>query len=299
MKIVFSDNGNGVSDELAAAAGLTIALKYESKVLLVNEQCAESGIDYGFNTPKMALVEKTLGQAEYHLPEYGVDALLRLSSNQRLTKHNITDYTYPIIPGRLDLASGRNLANQGGIAAGIHKTPLELMYNVAESAYDIVIKNQSVCSKCSRLIMCPCSQSLIENETEAENGINILILEQKRSDFEQVYKKYQNNHRMDYQAIVISNYDDQSKWNMHNIKRKYDLKVPVIGVPGDTGFKDAWNDKDIVRFFRRKLLLPKQGPKRDSLVFGMLELAETLVRLVEQAGNFAKRDLCSRGVKGA
>ncbi|MNP83332.1 hypothetical protein D3C76_1822390 [compost metagenome] len=67
----------------------------------------------------------------------------------------------------------------------------------------------------------------------------------------------------------------------------------------DTGFKDAWNDKDIVRFLRRKLLFPKQSNKRDSLVFGMLELSEALLRMMGQTSDLAKRDLCSSSVKGA
>ncbi|MNM96406.1 hypothetical protein D3C81_1088820 [compost metagenome] len=299
MRIVLSDNGNGISDELAAAVGLTIALKYQRKVLLVNEQCTESGVEYGFNIPKMTLVDKTMSQADLQLPEHGVDALLRLSSNQRLTKQNITDYTYPIIPGRLDLASGSKTTNHGGVSSEIWKTSMESMYSVAERVYDIVIRNQSVCRKCSSLIMCPCSQSYINNEIERESEINILIMEQKRSDFEQVYKRYQENNRMDYQAIVISNYDGNSKWSINNIKRKYDFQVPVIGVSSDTRFKDAWNDKEIVRFFRRNLLLPKQGQKRDSLVYGMLELSEALLKIVVQTSSLAKRDLCSSGVKGA
>ncbi|MNZ79181.1 hypothetical protein D3C78_977780 [compost metagenome] len=299
MKIVFSENGNGISNELAAATGLTFALKSKLKVLLVNEQCAESGVEYGFNIPKMSLVEKSSSQAQLQLPEHGVDALLRLSLNQRLTKHNITDYTYPIIPGYLDLASGRNFRFHSEVPSGILKTSMESMYRVAEGVYDIVIRNQSVCSKCSSLIMCPCTQSPIFNEAQQENEINILILEQKRADFEQINERYQINNRMEYHAIVISNYDHHARWSINNIKRKYDFKIPVIGVANDTGFKDAWNDKDIVRFFRRNLLLSKQGRKRDSVVFGMLELSEILHRMIEQSGRFAKRDLCSDDVKGA
>ncbi|MNZ31420.1 hypothetical protein D3C78_487190 [compost metagenome] len=299
MRIVFSDNGNGISDELAAAAGLSIALKFQRQVLLVNEQCAESGIEYGFNIPKMLLVEQATSQAALQLPEHGIDSLLRLSSNQRLNIHNITDYTYPIIPGRLDLASGRTFPHQGGVPSGMLKSSMKSLYTVAEGVYDIVIRNQSVCNKCSSLIMCPCSQSLIINDIDRENEINIMILEQKRSDFEQAYRRSLEDHRMNYNAIVIANYDNNSKWSINNIKRKYDFKVPVYGVASDTEFKDAWNDKDIVRFFRRNLLLSKHGRKRDSLLFGLLELSEALLSMIGQTPSLTNRDSCSSGVKGA
>ncbi|MNW52136.1 hypothetical protein D3C74_296450 [compost metagenome] len=176
------------------------------------------------------------------------------------------------------------------------------LYSVAEEAYDIVVKNRSRCSGTTS-----CLSTCVPGCYGEPEGLDIelIVVDQKRSMLENVIKEQLEKRpaicerRIGQSMVVISDYDDRAKWNINNIKRKYDCKVPIYGIPYDTGFSDSWNDKDIVRFFRRGLLLPRQVHRRDSLLFGVMQVVHALLKMMEQAMASSSSTACSSDVKGA
>ncbi|GAA0137251.1 hypothetical protein YSY43_40920 [Paenibacillus sp. YSY-4.3] len=280
-KVVFWDMGYGGSAEVAAAFGVQAGLHEKHHLLLINCGIAGTGIEEGF------LLRDDGLDIDLSLPvqDYGMEALMRLAESGRLLQADMTDYTYPLLPGRLDLADG--LKPMSAPRESLLTTGLGAILNIAERYYDIIVMQLSGVDAMSL------DSGMLRNEDTF-----VAVLRQNRVELDTFFEM---NGRIEWatcdmpKAIVVHQYDAASKWSLQNIKRRYNCDVPMIGIPYHTEFSDAWNGQDIISFFRRYRLLKGRGYEREQFLFSCKEL----VRLALSSKERANETALDSKVKGA
>lgn len=258
-RIVFWDFGHGGAEGIAAAVAIAVALYHRQHILLVNEAEAGYGVEQGFPVQDHIAAA---GDGKM-VAETGTEALLRLLHNRRLSRHNFADYTRPLINGRLDLVAGA----RGGIDKQVDEILLQQLYAIAEDSYELVLLHRS--------------GRFIPNE-ELEPELLFPVLHQNRTELDHFFELYRSslqNSANRVSGIVLRNYDRQAKWNIANIRRYYDCDLPIYGICYETGFADAWNERDLLRYFRRIQLPGRTGTKRGTLLEALQELAEGVIEL--------------------
>lgn len=270
-KVVFWDLGYGGSAEVAAAFGVQAGLHEKYHFLLMNCGYSGTGLEEGF-PPR----DNELGK-ELRMPvqDHGMEALLRLAESGKLLQANMTDYTYPLLQGRLDLAEGmQSISNS---RHPLHSVELEAILNMAERLYDIIIMQLSGAG------------SLYSDRLREEDTL-IAVLRQNRLELDTFFEmagRSETIRGIAPLAIVIHQYDAASKWSLQNIKRRYNCEVPMIGIPYHTEFSDAWNGQDIISFFRRYRLLKGRGYEREQFLFSCKELVRLALSPKERSHHSA------------
>lgn len=282
-RILFWDPGHGSSASVAAACAVTMGVHYPLRVLLFNEGCHGSGVEEGLRAGSRHAPEAISGGAsgtlDSRLSEYGIEALLRLSDSGLLTKANYADYTLPVIRGRLDLATGFRADGLHGTSKLSEGRDLLELALAAEQSYDLVLRHT------------PQIRELPEALAGSEEEIVVAVLQQQRAQlddfFDALAKQTVTSRRK--LCVVLAPYDSDSGLNLANLKRRYRRALPVFGIPYDTEFANAWNDRDILSFFRRYRLLPKRGSSREDVLASCRDLSRNLIELAGKAAVQAAR----------
>ncbi|MBW4840766.1 MAG: hypothetical protein KZY74_15345 [Paenibacillaceae bacterium] len=267
-RLVFWDGGFGGAAEAAVATAITLGLRLPQRLLLVNEGPAESGIEEGL---RHTVRQHGSTYGEEAIPEHGLDALLRLQASGRLTRSNFTDYTVPLLRGRLDLVCGTRLADTAWREAE-QKGVAEVLA-MADQVYDGLILYAQV----QRL------NEVLQNQREGDVFVAVQphrlgILDERFA----YMASGQGDHRKNL-IVAISPFDLRSRWSLTNLKRRYPFSLPMVGLPHHTEFSDAWNDRNILTYFRQKPLLLKRGGERELLLKGYRKLGEMLMEFAASA----------------
>lgn len=280
-RIIFWDYGHEGSAEVAAAAAIGMSLTHPGRILLLNEVKAGTNVEAGFS-----LSDQYQDRGALPLTEYGIDALLRLAANQRLSAANFSDYTQPVIKGKLDLVSGsREECLENSHESG---EKLGRVYAAAEQAYDFIFTGSRFSSGAVAVAG--------PHNLPIGRLLSVAVLRQNRLELERFFGDVvrETNGANVTDAIVIQHYDHRSQWSAGNIRRRFGCKLPLYVIPHSTEFMDAWNNMNILRFIRLHRLLPRRRPAKEEFMSGLANLCDGLYRLA------ADRDVYSRGgEKGA
>jgi len=244
-RIVVWDYGYSGAADIATAVAIVTSLYQRRRILLINEEDAGHGVEQGFPVYEGAAVRD-----DSRITETGTEALLRLLITRRLSRYNFADYTRPLINSRLDLMTGA----KGGLDKQADSVLLQQLYAVAEEVYELVFLHRR-------------GKSLpIE---ESEEAILLPVLQQNRTELDQYFAYYRSCSEVSrdkVKGIILRHYDRLAKWNIANIRRYYGYEIPIYGIGYDTGFADAWNEHDLLRYFRRIQLPGRLRAKRGTLL---------------------------------
>ncbi|GIO43655.1 hypothetical protein [Paenibacillus apis] len=219
-RILFWDYGDGGAADIAAAIAVYHGLKRPGKVLLLNEHKVGEGLESGLKLH----VDGLQDSSGFQVREHGIESLLRLQANQRLSAVNFRDYTYSLIAEQLDVVSGF-----------VHgKIPAAGLYRLAEQIYELTITYSS------------------EVQTLPHSEPRVAVLSQNRMLLERFFEEKDRADRSDIRSscevLVLRDFDRNSRWTVNNIRRRYKARVPVIALDYCTAFRDAVNHRDLLRF---------------------------------------------------
>ncbi|CAM2783540.1 hypothetical protein PASE110613_00650 [Paenibacillus sediminis] len=246
-----------------SAVSMMISLEYRLRLLVGHTGTQGSSIEEA-----LTLKDSLYDSALLSFRDSGVDALARLWMSHKLTKDNIADYMHSLLPERLDLLTG------GGQGTSNHVYDSEqLIQSILHTAghyYD--------------LLMIDHSPSTISASTTVFREADLIVacLPQNMRVLESFFS--QNSwpeamHGKPY-IVLISNYDAESNSNLQNIKRRFRFKGAIFGIPYNTQFMDAWNDRDLVSFFKRNYRMEK----RDSIGNFMCSIRNLGKGMIEMLG---------------
>lgn len=218
-----------------------LGLEYELHTLVTQTHRIYSNLELGF----LKANEAKLGNQFQH--HHGLDELERLFRSRRLNLNTVMDQAVILERNRLDLLVGTSKPDDSLYQS--LRDVLIPIFQIAIQKYHIVLTDihAGTQNEMSRLLMDAAALTIINLSQ------NKTILDRF---FQEDYEQFQQKPHL----IVIGQYDPDSKYTLKNIKRHYQLRQPLYGIPYCSDYRDAQNDKDVLGWFRRNRNLSKSHP---------------------------------------
>ncbi|KAA8785980.1 CO dehydrogenase nickel-insertion accessory protein CooC1 [Paenibacillus sp. 4624] len=247
----FAEMGCSSSALMSAYA---TAFQYKARVLLVNTGPANCGVESGIIQDEKSSTEKS-----YSFEENGWDAVERLFISGSLNKHNLKDYTKPLLKERLDLLTGSVYGNE---RSAIEKGELiKKLLEIANQCYDLVLLDADQSNVNSQLIL-------------QQADVVVVVLNQNMRNLEHFFEKILPEQITERKLhVLINKYDSNSRATLANIKRGFRYKGSLSAVPYTTGYLDAINRRDVPRYLQLESLTEKKQVQKGSFASSMAELA--------------------------
>ncbi len=77
--------------------------------------------------------------------------------------------------------------------------------------------------------------------------------------------------------ILICDYEAKSKYNIYNIRSKYKVKDPILGLPHNYIYSDSCNDGAVIDFFYKNI----KADERDYNGFFIAETRKLVKKIIE------------------
>lgn len=213
------------------AVSAMLAMQYEYRILVTQTQSRFSTLEYAFIKANEASLNRLVHS------RLGLDELERLAKSRRLTEKSIENQAVILEKNRLDLLIGTERKDDQSLLG--MKELVTPILRMASKAYDAVIVDLHAGSH------------VISDEILEQSDLIIISLMQNKPlldrFFDQDYERFKDRNHV----LVIGQYDPDSKYSLKNIKRHYKLSSPIFTIPYDVDFQDAFNDSDVLGWFRR------------------------------------------------
>lgn len=239
MQIAFwsTVHGQTTTTSNAVAIACAIALDYRMKTLITHSHFDKS-------TLETSLLDKIYLNSEMtQLKDTGIDALSRFIKFSYLDKESVLSYTTTLIKGRLDLLIGTKNASRELYLSDFNSM-LEAIMNSIRSHYDLLI------------IDVPAGNSELSQKMLSNSDLIVVNLNQNINVLEDFF----NN---EYQRVqqkcmfLISMYDENSRFVLRNLQRRYKIKDNIGCIPYCRSFADACSEGKAIDFFIRNLKASK------------------------------------------
>lgn len=251
-------NGRGTSSHLILSA-LMITLTHHVRVLTMHTHRAGDSIEAA-----LPVREDSMDHMTSIFATTGWDALLRLYLSGSLTRDKFRDYTVPL-SRQLDLLPGARMQNGIDVNEEYAKY-MPSVLKTASEVYDLVMLDAGNRDRMEREMLKDADVVVINLDQ------NLRVLENYFGDTE--LKKDLENKKV---IVTVGYYDADSHCSINNMKRRFNYKHPVIGVPYCTEFKDAWNRRDVPSYLQQNMNLDKKNGQRGEHASSIRELAKCIM----------------------
>ncbi|WP_223066249.1 hypothetical protein [Paenibacillus caui] len=254
------------SAEIAFSMAVTSSLVNPEKCLLLHVGRKGDGAEQG-----IVPVNRRVGPSYLPLADEGMDALTRLAASGRLNSRNISDYTLPMISNRLDLATGSELSEDMDCAK-----KEQIYRNIWRAA-----------AGCYERIYVQGADWRTADSMMAEGDVAVAVLRQNRVVLEQFFSRLQGMETALIRPcmIAISHYDAFSSLSVRNIRRMFGSRIPIVGVPYNTGFSNAWNNSEAAAFIQRNLSSSGRSRQNAPFITALKQLVKYSLALSKSAGS--------------
>ena len=181
-------------------------------------------------------------QNVFNTSSIGITALSRLVESNKLTPESIRNYAKPVLKQRLDIMYGTNVASREQFNQ--LTTTFPMVIQKASETYDLVWVDSPKGEEKDYIL-----------EILEKADYIICTINQESVNLDEVMKKYLDNTiiKNKPKMILMCNYEQKSKYNIPNIRRKYGIKEKIHAIPNNYIFTDACNDGSVVDFFYKNL----------------------------------------------
>lgn len=244
MKIVYWSpmHGQAGSTSNMLATALIAGIQYRKSCLLMHTHFNLNNLE----APLVGSNAKNVDSIGY-FQDVGMDALVRSFKAARLGKEDLENCCIAIPNTKISLLPGTSKSNQASFEHEMDLVILNLLRTM-EELVDIVFID--VCSGNH-----PLSFKIIE-----DSDVIVVNLSQNTGVMEAYFTDYQNllQQKVFY---LVGNYDDNSKYNINNMRRHYRkfMKISNSGIiPYNTAFHDALCDGRVSEFVKDNLRCSKE-----------------------------------------
>lgn len=220
-------HGQGTTTSNIAALASHYALNYPNYSVITHTQLNYSSLESLFGKSKTAVKG---------FEDSGLVAIERLINSKLIKSDAVYDYTETIYANRLDLLGGAYSYKE------VTNTMIDTLINVIGAAYDIVWIDAHSGTRSDVTIKTLEHADIILVNLPA----NKFVLDHF---FFEEFPKVLEGKMVIY---LISQYVENTQFNIRKIKRMYKVKDPIFPVPFSTKFRDASNKSNISDFFYTK-----------------------------------------------
>ncbi|WDV46951.1 hypothetical protein PV797_04435 [Clostridiaceae bacterium M8S5] len=238
MQIAFWSvvHGQSCTTSNMVAISIMTALDYRFKILLAHNHIDRS-------TLESSIINRNYLKSDLmNLADTGIDALSRFIKFNKVDKESIMNYTSSILKNRLDLLIGTSIKNKEFHKDNLGKV-IDTIYTSVNEYYDIVFVD--VHSGFNEI-----SSKILDS-----SDLVVVNLNQNINVIEEFFQN--NKFKLDKYIILLSMYDDKSRFNYKMLSRKYRFKNNFGMIPYCREFADACNDSKAVDFFMKNLNIRK------------------------------------------
>ncbi len=238
-KVVFWSpiEGECGSTHAIVATTTLMGIIHKAKCLLMQANVDSKKIESSF-TPYDQLIQSGVLTST----ETGVGALLKIIVSNKLSASTIKNYAKPVLKERLDILYGNMSKEKEQYDQVLENFPL--IARRADEIYDLVfidcpkgVKDKKIINILSDadVIVCVLDQDIVKvtHFFDELNKINEI------KDKPKIY--------------VMGDYEEKSKFNVHNIRRKYGIKEPILPIPHNLYFAESLNLGEVVDFFYKNM----------------------------------------------
>lgn len=261
MQIAFWSivHGQASTTSNLIAVSLMTALEYRMKLLVTQNHFERS-------TLESSLINKSyLKKSLTDLGDTGIDALSRFVKFNKVDKDSIVNYTTTILKNRFDLLIGTSNTNKELYFNNLGNV-IQTIFDSAQEFYDILFVD--VASGYNEL-----SRKIVD-----KSDLVVVNLNQNVSVLDEFFSSHKD--RLDRCVVLISMYDDNSRFNHKMLSRKYGLKNNIGLIPYCREFSDACNDGKAVDFFMRNL----NADKDDNNYYFIKEVRNSVELILNKIG---------------
>lgn len=228
------DHGRGGTTFNTVAVGTMMGLEYDIRTLITQTQFSRSNLESAF------FKSKENHMRNLNAMNTGLDALERLVKTKKLQPDNISNHAIPLEPGRLDLLIGTNKTDESHYE-GLEPF-IQTIFQEANRYYQAVLVDAHSGAR-----------NALTNKIIETSEMVVVNLSQDSASIERFLSQEDMpcNLKDKPHIILIGQYDPDSKYSLSNIKRTFDIDCPIYTLPYCTDFRDAFNDKDVLGWFRR------------------------------------------------
>lgn len=222
-------HGRGSTANCVAAA-LGVSMNYNVHCLITNTQYTMSSLDDAFFSKKE--------REDLKRYDYGIDSIDRLVMGKRIvSKNDFENYASNVVPGRLDILTGSQRANQNIYKSSIKETILEIL-NSSRNCYDLTFAdvNSGMNDEITMKIL-------------DSSDVIVVSLDQNEKVISDFFENDYNKVKEKNLIIVLSKYDPKSKCSKSYVKSLFNFKDYIFGVPYNTDFLDALNNHSVYEYF--------------------------------------------------
>lgn len=260
-----------------AAASSIIGLEYDIRTLVSQTQFTGSNLESVFIRSK----EKRLGSM-YDFSDTGIDALERLHRARRLTPENVKNNSIVLERDRLDLLMGTQ-----------KPLSVEEMYQNMNLVIEDIVQ---VAKDYYHAILVDLHSGFRNSLTNSLLRSSDLIVVSLCQNIDILTNYFTNSGWPDWfhekkKLVIIGQYDPNSKYKVANIKRHFHVKEPIYTVPYCSQFMDAFNDKDILGWFRKNQNIGKTHQN----YFFLQEVRKLAKAILDEIGINTQLKLIERG----
>ncbi len=237
MQLAFWSNFHGQTATTTSMAVMasTIAMKYPLKILMAQVHSANDALEKCFFSDFESKRNQSMVESN------GIDALIRMVKNGKLTPEQIVNYTLPIMKdSRLDLLIGTGNPDEKLFYENAEE--ITRILKLASKTYDLVlIDTPSGLSN-------PISHDVLMHAT----GV-VVCLNQNKSVLENFdeLKEYESL-RVRNPLICLGRYDQHLSLSANNIKRRFGFKE-VVGIPQSSDIQEAINNHTLLHYIGRQI----------------------------------------------
>lgn len=196
----------------------------------------------------------------------GMTALARLVESNKLTPDSIKNYAKPVLKQRLDIMYGTNVTERVQFGNLVDNFPS--IVRKADEAYDVVF-----------IDLPKSNQNKYANEVIADSDLVICVINQEVVGLDEFFTNIEKNEHLKNKKklILMCDYEAKSKYNIYNIRSKYNVKDIIMGIPHNYIFSDSCNDGQVVDFFYKNL----NADARDYNGFFITETRKLVKKIIE------------------
>ncbi|HKL80686.1 MAG TPA: hypothetical protein VJ888_09670 [Mobilitalea sp.] len=240
MKIAFWSNVHGQPRTTSNMVAVSIAATLE-----YGQSCLVTQTHFNLNNLEAYFIGNRENSQDIFM-DIGIDGLARSMILAPIGKETIENYSIPLLHNKLVLLPGTTSANKEVFHKEMAGTICRILKE-AEKYFDLVfIDINSGEDEVSKLVLEQADVivvNLCQNRCMLDNYFSKGLIKDKKSMF------------------LIGNYDRNSVYNLHNLKKLYRplSKGIISAIPYNTGFMDAQSDGSVMKYMRKKLVLEKNG----------------------------------------
>ncbi|MFZ5988345.1 MAG: hypothetical protein ACOYWZ_14630 [Bacillota bacterium] len=238
MQIAFWSNVHGQTATTSnmVAVALMTALEYRLKVLITHNHFDKSTLESSLMDRRYLRNELT------ELSDSGIDALSRFIKFNKVDKESIVNYTTTLLRNKLDLLTGTTNTNRELYMNDLNDV-IDLILSSAQEFYDLILIDVSSGRNELSSKILEHSQMIVVNLNQ-----NINVLDEFFEEYKDIADKC---------VFLLGRYDNDSRLNVNNIKRRYSIKKNIAVIPYNIEFSDACSEGKAIDFFMKNLRVKK------------------------------------------